>query len=185
MNEPTQVTQLLHLACEGDRDSLDRVFQIVYDELKLLARRQRPASSSGNSMHTTALVHEAYLKLVDSSVNWESRSHFFGAAAKAMRNILVDNARARKAQKRGGERSRVPLDDALDELQARDLDVLAVNDALGRLGAIDARKEQVVELRFFAGLGNEEAASILGVSHDTVQRDWNFARAWLRRELAG
>ena len=185
MNEPTQVTRLLNLASGGDRESLDRVFQIVYEELKQLARRQRPGSRSGHSIHTTALVHEAYLKLVDSnSSGFESRSHFFGVAAKAMRSILVDHARARKAQKRGGERTRVPLDDALDQLSERDMDVLSVNDALGRLGKIDERKEQVVELRFFAGLGNDETAQVLGISHDTVQRDWNFARAWLRRELA-
>ncbi|MEM7167590.1 MAG: sigma-70 family RNA polymerase sigma factor [Planctomycetota bacterium] len=185
-NASTQVTQLLNQASGGDRESLDRVFAIVYDELKQLAHRQRPGQLSDHALQTTALVHEAYVKLVDSAVaGWESRAHFFGVAAKAMRSILVDHARARKTQKRGGERERVPLDEALDQLVERDLDVLSVNEALARLGKIDARKEQVVELRFFAGLENKDTAAILGVSHDTVERDWTFARAWLRRELAG
>ena len=145
--------------------------------------RGQPA---GHTLQTTALVHEAYLRLVGgSSVEWKGRAHFFGVAAKAMRSILVDHARARAAAKRGGAAPAITLDEASATSAPReDVDVLALHDALDRLAELDARKSQLVELRYFGGLGIDEAAAVLGVSPATVKRDWTTARAWLRRELS-
>ena len=184
MEAGRKVTGLLQAAAAGDPDAFDQLFPIVYDELKQVAhhrlRRERP----GHTLNTTALVHEAYLKLVDlDQIAYQGRAHFFAVAAQAMRNILVNYALKRKAQKRGGGRPHVPLDDVvvMSEQQADEL--LALDEALERLQALNERQYRVVECRFFGGLTIEESAAVLRISPATVKRDWNHARAWLNREL--
>jgi RNA polymerase sigma factor (TIGR02999 family) len=180
------VTDLLQAWAAGDQAALDELLPLVYDELRRQARRYMRAQTPGHTLQTTALVHEAYLRLAgQSAVDWKGRAHFFGVAAKAMRSILVDHARARTAAKRGGAARAITLDDAgrIAGPQAS-VDVLALDEALGRLGELDARKSQLVELRYFGGLGIDEAAAVLGVSATTVKREWTTARAWLRRELS-
>jgi RNA polymerase sigma factor (TIGR02999 family) len=180
------VTGLLQAWVSGDQKALDELLPLVYGELRRQARRYMRTQPTGHTLQTTALVHEAYLKLVgQSSVEWEGRAHFFGVAGKAMRSILVDHARARGAAKRGGSVRALTLDDAGGiAAPEASVDVLALDEALGRLAALDARKGQLVELRYFAGLGIDEAAAVLGVSPATVKREWISARAWLRRELS-
>ena len=179
------VTDLLQAWASGDQTALDDLLPLVYDDLRRQARRFMRAQPAGHTLQTTALVHEAYLRLVGQSpVEWNGRAHFFGVAAKAMRSILVDHARARVAAKRGGSPRVVTLDDAAGVAPQRGVDVLALDDALGRLAELDARKSKLVELRYFGGLGIEEAAAVLGVSPATVKREWTTARAWLRRELS-
>jgi RNA polymerase sigma-70 factor, ECF subfamily len=180
------VTGLLQAWASGDQAALDELLPLVYDDLRRQARRYMRAQPAGHTLQTTALVHEAYLRLVgQSSVEWKGRAHFFGVAAKAMRSILVDHARARGAAKRGGSARTITLDEAraIAGPQAS-VDVLALDEALGRLAELDSRKSQLVELRYFGGLGIEEAAAVLGVSPATVKREWTTARAWLRRELS-
>jgi RNA polymerase sigma factor (TIGR02999 family) len=180
------VTDLLQAWASGDQAALDELLPLVYEELRRQARRYMRAQPAGHTLQTTALVHEAYLRLVgQSSVEWQGRAHFFGVAAKAMRSVLVDHARARGAAKRGGSVRAITLDDAggVAGPQAS-VDVLALDEALGRLTELDPRKSRLVELRYFGGLGIEEAAAVLGVSPATVKRDWTTARAWLRRELS-
>lgn len=178
------ITRLLLAWGQGDQAALDKLYPFVYAELRRLAhgymRRERP----GHSLQTTALVHEAYLRLVDThNVRWQNRAQFFAIAAQLMRRILVDFARARHAQKRGGEAARISLDEAPAVSRGNAPDFLAIDDALKTLAALDPRKSQVVELRFFGGLSVEESAEALKVSPETVMRDWKFARSWLRREL--
>jgi RNA polymerase sigma factor (TIGR02999 family) len=179
------VTQLLQAAGEGDERALDRLFERVYGELKRLAHKVR-TGRAGDTLHTTALVHEAYIKLVPSSdVVWQNRAHFFGVAARAMRQILVDAARRRLAQKRGGDGDAWAVtfeDDAL-AAPVRPAELVALDGALERLATIDLRRAQVVEHRFFAGMTARETALLLGVSTGTVERDWRAARAWLALEL--
>jgi RNA polymerase sigma factor (TIGR02999 family) len=180
------VTDLLQAWASGNQAALDELLPLVYDELRRQARRYMRAQPAGHTLQTTALVHEAYLRLVDqSAVEWKSRAHFFGVASKAMRSILVDHARARNAAKRGGSARAITLDDAggIAGVQAS-VDVLALDEALGRLAQLDERKSKLVELRYFGGLGIDEAAAVLAVSPATVKRDWTTARAWLRRELS-
>ena len=180
------VTDLLQAWASGDQAALDELLPLVYDDLRRQARRHMRAQPAGHTLQTTALVHEAYLRLIGlSSVEWKGRAHFFGVAAKAMRSILVDHARARNAAKRGGSARAIALDDAggIAGPQAS-VDVLALDEALGRLAELDSRKSQLVELRYFGGLGIDEAAAVLGVSRATVKREWTTARAWLRRELS-
>jgi RNA polymerase sigma factor (TIGR02999 family) len=180
------VTDLLQAWASGDQAALDELLPLVYEELRRQARRYMRAQPAGHTLQTTALVHEAYLRLVgQSSVEWQGRAHFFGVAAKAMRSVLVDHARARGAAKRGGSVRAITLDDAggVAGPQAS-VDVLALDEALGRLAELDPRKSQMVELRYFGGLGIDEAAAVLGVSPATVKREWTTARAWLRRELS-
>lgn len=184
------VTDLLRAWAAGDEAAFNELLPLVYDELRRQARRLMRSQPPGHTLQTTALVHEAYLRLVDQSrVEWNGRAHFFGVAAKAMRSILVDHARARRTAKRGGGALAVTLDEAggvagaVGETQV-DVDVLALDEALARLGQRDPRKSQLVELRYFGGLGIEEAASVLGVSRATAKRDWITARAWLKRELS-
>jgi RNA polymerase sigma factor (TIGR02999 family) len=180
------VTDLLRAWTTGDQAALDALLPLVYDELRRQARRYMRTQPTGHTLQTTGLVHEAYLRLVgQSSVEWKGRAHFFGVAAKAMRSILVDHARARNAAKRGGSPRALTLDDAawIAGPQAS-VDVLALDDALGRLAELDPRKSRLVELRYFGGLGIDEAATVLGVSPTTVKREWMTARAWLRRELS-
>lgn len=180
------VTDLLHAWASGEKAALDELLPLVYEELHRQAKRYMRAQPAGHTLQTTALVNEAYLRLVGQThVDWQCRAHFFGAAAKAMRSILVDHARARSAAKRGGSARAITLDDAsgIAGPQAS-VDVLALDEALGRLAELDSRKCQVVELRYFGGLGIDEAAAVLRISPATVKREWTTARAWLRRELS-
>jgi RNA polymerase sigma factor (TIGR02999 family) len=180
------VTQLLVEWGHGNRDSLDRLMPLVYDELWTLAERYLRRERPNHTLQPTALIHEAFFKLIDQRrVQWQSRSHFFGIAARAMRRILVDHARGRAAAKRPPIASRVPLDYVDVASAVRDVDVLALDDALGRLAAIDPQQERVVEMRFFAGLTVEETAAALDISPDSVRREWTMAKAWLYRALSG
>lgn len=184
MSEPN-VTQLLEQFAGGDADALDRLFPLVYDELRRVAHGQMYAERSGHTLDTTALVHEAYMKLIKHPprVEWQSRIHFFAVAARAMRQILVNHARSRGRAKRGGDTTLISLDEAVAMPEARPEELIALDEALKRLEALDARQSRVVELRYFGGLTIEETAQVLRVSVVTVKRDWTTARAWLYREV--
>lgn len=179
-----QLTQILSDLSAGDPSASDRLAAAVYDELHRLATAQLRRERRGHTLQPTAIVHEAFLRLLpEGSAQYENRAHFFGAAAQAMRRILVEHARSRHAQKRGGDALRVPLEqlDAADEEGA--LRVLAVDEALERLQALDDRKRQIIEMRFFAGMSVLEIAQALDITPRTIQREWNAAKAWLAREL--
>lgn len=184
---PADVAPLLLAWGAGDRDAGERLLPAVYAELHRQAARAMRRENAEHTLQATALVHEAYLKLVDQRrVEWRNRAHFFGVAAQLMRRILVDHARARLAAKRGGGAHPIALVDAhaaADDGDAGGVDLLALHEALERLAALDAGQARVVELRYFAGLGIEETAEAMGVSASTVKREWAVARAWLRREL--
>jgi RNA polymerase sigma factor (TIGR02999 family) len=181
-----EITQLLRAWSEGDESALDNLMPIVYDELHRMAQRYMAHESPGHVLQATALVNEAYLRLVDSAhANWQNRAHFFAVCAQAMRRILVDYARSRQAMKRGGESRPLELKEALAAAQQPGVDLVALDDALKALAALDPRMSQVVELRFFGGLSLEETAEVLKVSSDTVLRDWNLAKSWLRCEISG
>jgi RNA polymerase sigma factor (TIGR02999 family) len=181
-----EVTRLLIAWSEGDEAALEKLIPLVYQELRRLAKLYLKRERPGHSLQTTALVHEAYLRLIDSSrVRWQNRAHFFAVSAQLMRRILVDFARSRRYLKRGGEAQHVSLGEALDIAEARGAALIALDDALLALARIDERKSRVVELRYFGGLSVEETAETLKVSTETVKRDWRLARTWLRRELAG
>jgi RNA polymerase sigma-70 factor (ECF subfamily) len=186
MDERADITGLLHELSRGRPDVLERLMPIVYSELRRIAHAQLRGERPGHTLNTTALVHEAYLKLTNlRQVEWRDRAHFFAMAARLMRRILIDYARARKRDKRGGDAVHVPLGDAVDipgRVAADDL--LALDEALARLEAHSERQCRVVECRCFAGLTLEETAAALGISVATVKRDWTFSRAWLNRELA-
>jgi len=178
------VTQLLLAWSAGDQSALDALAPLVYDELRRLARRHMGGERGGHTLQATALVNEAYLKLVEiNRVQWQNRAHFFAMSARLMRRILVDFARARRSQKRGAGGQKVSLDEALLVADSGQ-DLIAVDEALQALANVDARKSQVVEMRFFGGLSVQETAAALNVSPDTVMRDWKVAKAWLSRELA-
>jgi RNA polymerase sigma-70 factor, ECF subfamily len=178
------VTALLMAWRQGDEEALGHLTPLVYDELHRLAERYMRGERAGHSLQTTALVNEAYIKLVDSSrVRWQNRAHFFAIAAQLMRRILVDFARRRRYQKRGGDCQKVTLAEGFDVATNVNNDLVAVDQALQQLAQLDARQAQVVELRFFGGLSLEETAEALNVSTDTVGRDWRAAKAWLTREL--
>jgi RNA polymerase sigma factor (TIGR02999 family) len=180
-----QVTQLLHAWSEGEPQALDRLTPLVYEELHRLARRHMAHERPGHTLQTTALVNEAYLELVDSvQADWQNRAHFFAVCARVMRRILVDWARSRNMFKRGGGVHLVGLEDTFVGAQEPDAALVALDDALSALAECDARKARVVELRFFGGLSIEETAAVLRISEETVQRDWRFAKSWLRRELS-
>ena len=182
---PDDVTGLLRAWRGGSESALERLMPLVYGQLRLIARRHLRHERPDHSLQATALVNEAYLRLVDvNRVDYHDRAHFFAMAARVMRRVLVDHARARRYQKRGGSGVRVTLDDGLVAVGERGQDLVALDDALEALEKVAERKCRVVELRFFAGLSNEEAADALGVSTDTVMRDWSFAKTWLKRELA-
>jgi RNA polymerase sigma-70 factor (ECF subfamily) len=188
MPEPNshEVTQLLLAWSEGDRTALDQLMPLVYAELRRLAKSYMRRERAGQTMQTTALIHEAYLRLIDADrVRLENRAHFFAAAARLMRQALVDLARERDSLKRGGAARRVSLDEAMAVGKQHDESLLALDEALSALAQIDKRKSQVVELRFFGGLSVEETAEALGVSVETVHRDWRLARSWLLRRLRG
>ncbi len=179
----SDVTRLLHAWSGGDRAALDQLFPVVYRELHRHAERFMRGQSSDHTLQATALVHEAYLKLAGGdAVDWKSRAHFYGVAAKAMRSILVDHARAQRAAKRGGGVAAVTLADAEDS-SAQPVEVLDLDEALQKLAELDPRKSRLVELRWFGGLSIEEASEVLDVSTATAKREWRTARAWLRREL--
>lgn len=182
---PEEVTRLLVDWGNGDKAALDKLIPLVYDELRRLARYYMRRERDGQTLQTTALVNEAYMRLVDQrAVRWQNRAHFFAIAARLMRRILVDRARKRGNSKRGGHVARVSLDHALSVSQARSADLVALDDALTALEAIDQRKGKVVELRFFGGLNIEETAEAMAISPATVHREWSMAKAWLYRELS-
>jgi RNA polymerase sigma factor (TIGR02999 family) len=184
MPADSDVTGLLAAWSQGDRAALDRLVPLVYEELKRLAHRRMRGERPGHPLQTTALVNEAYLRLVDiTRVRWQDRAHFCAVAAQAMRRVLVEAARTRDARKRGGKAQFVPFDEAAFPTIDRSLDLLALDEALDALARMDGRKARVVELRFFGGLSVEETAEALSVSSDTVMRDWKVARLWLMREL--
>jgi RNA polymerase sigma factor (TIGR02999 family) len=180
-----EITQLLLAWSEGDKQALDRLVPLVYDELRRLAQNYMRKERAGQTLQTTALIHEAYLRLIDADrVQWRNRAHFFGIAARLMRQILVARARERGCQKRGGGAERVSLDEAMVIDERLDEDLVALDEALGELSQFDARMAQVVEMRFFGGSTEEEIAAALDVSTKTVRRDWRLARSWLRRKLS-
>jgi len=179
-------TGLLHAWAAGDADALARLIPVVEAELHRIAERCMRHERTGHSLQATALVNEAYLRLVDvRRVQWKDRAHFLAMSARVMRRVLVDHARARGNQKRGGAGARVMLMDDLGGTDERPHDVLALDDALTALAAIDPRKATIVEMKFFGGLTGEEVARLLEISTDTVTRDWTLAKAWLLRELSG
>lgn len=181
-----QITQMLLAWSNGDQAALGSLMPLVYDELRKVAARHLRGQRPGHTLQTTALVNEAYLRLIDASqVRWQNRAHFFAVSAQLMRRILVDFARSRNYQKRGGGAERVSLDEAMAVAPERGADLLALDEALTRLQSLNPRQAQVVELRYFGGLSEEETAEALKISVRTVRRDWNFARAWLHRELTG
>jgi RNA polymerase sigma factor (TIGR02999 family) len=182
--EPADVTQLLLEWNKGDRAALDRLMPVVYDELRRLAQKHLWAETPGHTLQATALVNEAYLRLVDQRrVNWQNRAHFFGAAAQIIRRLLVDHARARNRQKRGAGALTITLTDDVNTSQGKELDVVALDDALRELAKLDPQQEKIVELRFFTGLSIEDTAEALNVSPATIKRDWATARAWLYRQI--
>ena len=184
---PTRpVTELLVAWGAGDESAFEQLVPLVHAELRRLAHREMGRERVGHTLQTTALVNEAYLRLIEvSRVQWQDRAHFFAMSARLMRRILVDHARSRQSQKRGGGTRKVSFDEALTVSPTGGADLVALDDALQALSSVDARKCQVVELRYFGGLSVEECAEALRVSPDTITRDWRLAKAWLLRELTG
>lgn len=182
----SEITQLLHAWRGGDQLALQQLMPVVYEELHRMARRYMAREKDGHTLQTTALINEVYLRLVEvDQVQWQDRAHFFAISAQLMRRILTDFARSHGYQKRGGGARHIPLDEACVASAAPGVDLVALEQALTRLGETDARKSKVVELRFFGGLTVNETAEVLQVSGETVMRDWSMARAWLLRELDG
>lgn len=180
------ITHLLKEWSDGDRQALDELTPLVYDELRQQATRYLRRERPNHSLQATALINEAFLRLIDvKDVEWQNRAHFFAIAANLMRRILVDHARRRDAEKRGGSQIRLTLDETLALAEEPEVDLLAIDEALDRLAVIDPQQARVVELRFFSGLTVDETATALGISPKTVKRDWSVARAWLRREIGG
>lgn len=182
---PDNVTQLLVSWSQGDQQALKELTPLVYKELRRLAghylRRERP----DHTLQGTALVHEAYLRLVDQKrVKWQNRAHFFGVAAQMIRRILVDHARGHRAEKRGADAVKLSLDEVLTIPEERNLDLVALDDALSALASLDPQQGRIVELRFFGGLSIEETAEVIGISPATVKRDWAMAKAWLYRDMS-
>lgn len=182
---PGEVTQLLRQLSEGNQQSLPHLMPMVYDDLRRVAGAFMRRERAGHTLQVTALVHEAYLRLVDQRVvNWQNRAHFFAIAAQAMRRILVEHARAKGAEKRGGEYEKVSLDDISVSLTPRHSELLlSLDEALSRLEQVSPRQCRIIEYRFFAGMTEDETAAVLDISARTVKRDWRVARAWLNREL--
>ena len=182
---PHDVTQLLVAWSNGDEAARDELIPLVYEELHRLAHRYMNRERPAHTLQTSALINEAFVRLVGQrDVHWQNRSHFFGIAAQMMRRVLVDYARSRQYQKRGGDPVQVSLNEELMVSNEETAEVVALDDALKRLATFDQRKCQIVELRFFAGLSVEEAAQVLDISSATVKRDWTLAKAWLRKEIA-
>jgi len=183
---PHDVTQLLLAWSEGDENALNELIPLVYEELRRLAKSHMRRERPGHTLQTTALANEAYLRLVDARhVQWQSRAHFFAIAARLMRQILVDFARLRRSAKHGKGLEAETLEEALVVTPQQSTNLVALDDALRSLARVDARKSQVVEMRFFGGLTEEETAEVLKISEKTVRRDWNLAKVWLMRELSG
>lgn len=182
---PSEITQLLRSWQAGEVDALEKLTPLVYDELHRRARYYMARENEGHILQTTALINEVYLRLVRVNLDWQDRAHFYAVCAQIMRRILTDFARSRGYQKRSGEKHAVNLDEAVVVSPAVPVDFVALDQALTRLGGIDMRKSQVVELRFFGGMTVEETAEVLKISSETVMRDWKMARAWLLRELDG
>jgi RNA polymerase sigma factor (TIGR02999 family) len=183
---PGDVTRLLIEWKNGDAAALDRLLPLIYAELRRIASRHLRRERPGHTLQPTAVVHEAYLKLVQvPEPQWRDRAHFFAVAARMMRQVLIDHARAHQAQKRGGALRKVSIEDLAAPGVTADIDLLALEKALGQLGDFDPQQGRVVELRYFGGLTIEETAEVIGVSPATVKREWMMARAWLRRELGG
>ena len=183
-SSPYQITQLLKAWSNGDGNARDQVMLLVYEELHRMAHRHMRKERPGHTLQTSALVHEAYVRLIDQTdVEWQNRAHFYGIAAQMMRRILVDHARSRQYAKRGGDAHAVSLDEGAIVSEERTAEVIALDEALAGLAVVDQRKSQIVELRFFGGLSIEETAGVLAVSPGTVMRDWTLAKAWLRREM--
>jgi RNA polymerase sigma factor (TIGR02999 family) len=181
---PREITELLRAWSEGDESARDHLIPLVYDELRRLAHQHMQREKPGHMLQTTAVVHEAYLRLVDQSqIHFQNRAHFFGITARLMRQILVDDARRRKGAKRGGGAITIALDDVAETAAQQAVKVLALDEALTILADLDRRQSEIVELRFFGGLSIEETAEVLRVSPGTVMREWAFARAWLRNEM--
>jgi RNA polymerase sigma factor (TIGR02999 family) len=179
------VTQLLKAWSSGEQEALDQLIPLVYHELHRLAHRYMGRERGAHTLQSTALVHEAYERLIHlKDVSWQNRAHFFAVSAQVMRRILVDYARARRYSKRGGEWRQVPLNEAVALFRDRQTDIVALDDAIKTLAGIDARKSQVVEMRFFGGLSIKEVAEVLSVSEETILRDWRLAKVWLLRELS-
>ena len=185
MQNAPDITKLLKDWSEGNQTAWDKLMPLVYDELRRQASRYLRNERSGHTLQTTALIHEAYLKLLgNNQIEWQNRNHFFALASTAMRRILVDYARERHREKRGGLAENLPLDEALQiSANEKSVDLIALDEALNRLAKLDARQAQVVELRYFSGLSNDETAEVLGVSNATVRLDWNLAKAWLKQEI--
>jgi RNA polymerase sigma factor (TIGR02999 family) len=181
-----QITLLLKQWSEGEREALDQLMPLIYEELRKQASRYLKKERSNHTLQTTALINEAYLKLIDQRVGaWQNRTHFFAIAAQAMRRILVDYARERHREKRGGANENLPLEEAAFMISPeKSVDLVALDEALTQLAKYDERQVRVVELRYFSGLSIDETAEILGVSNVTVRRDWNMAKAWLYQQLA-
>jgi RNA polymerase sigma factor (TIGR02999 family) len=183
-DQATDVTKLLLAWNQGDRSALDRLMPVVYDELRRLARRHMRSENPGHTLQATALVNDAYLRLVDQTrVNWQNRAQFFGVAAQIIRRVLVDHARARHRLKRGGNAVKVELDEGNMATERTGMDIVALDDVLNRLAKVDPRKCQIIQLRFFGGLSIEETATALNISPATVKREWAFARSWLYKEM--
>lgn len=185
---PEQVTQLLVDWNNGNQEALELLVPLVRDTLRRLARNMMKRERQGHTLQTSALINEAYIRLLGARVNWQNRAHFFGIAARLMRQILVDYARARNYEKRRGVNEHVPLDDAItlaqDQSPEHAIEILALDEALTRMSAFDPRQAQIVEMRFFGGMTIEETAQALNISHTTVEREWALARVWLRDQLS-
>jgi RNA polymerase sigma factor (TIGR02999 family) len=185
MPSAKEVTQLLLEWSNGNKEAVAKLIPLVYDELRQLADRHLRRERPNHTLHTTALVHEAYLRLIDQhSVRWQNQAHFYAIAAQLMRRILVNYARDRHAIKRGGSAQKVSLDEALTVSASRNVDLVALDDSLISLASIDPQQSRIVELRFFGGLTIEETAEVLGISPATVKNKWSMARAWLHREIS-
>lgn len=184
MSSPPNVTEMLQDWRNGDQAALEKLLPVVYDELRRQAARYLRRERPGHTLQTTALIHEAYLRLINQeNVAWQNRAHFYAIAARLMRQILVDHARKRQAAKRGGSDIKLPLEEAMVISPERDIDLVALDGALTRLAAFDEQQSRIVELRYFSGLSVEETAEVLGISTRTVKRDWNVAKAWLRQQI--
>lgn len=180
-----EITQLLHDWHDGDQAALDRLVPLVYDELRRISKAYLRRQAPGQTLQTAALINEAYLQMVNlPEIDWQNRVHFFGVAARVMRHILIDRARAKRFAKRGGGAQQVSLDEAAAVSVERSEELLALDDALNRLAALDARQSRIVELRYFGGLTAEEVAEVLGIAAITVHREWAKAKGWLYRELS-
>ena len=185
-NSTRNVTEFLLAWSGGDEAALEQLSALVYDELRRIAHLRLRQERPGHTLQTTALVNEAYLRLVDQQqVNWQNRAHFFAVASQMMRRILVDYARSRQTAKREGEAYKVSIDESIDIAAARSNELIMIDDALKSLAKLDERKCRIVELRFFGGLTIEETAEVLKISHATVEREWQSAKAWLYREISG